>query len=212
MHAYLFDHVSSLLVGSRAESGDYYGPMLTVISRWGTAVEHNSLYQYQFANTQNIFMGFIQTETAYYEPRPNASQFQSLPGPLSASLQATDPDFNSFCEDRNGTCKEGWALRILSTRDILCYGAGLYSFFNNHNTACSDVGVEDCQTQIFGVDSGSSASPHRGGVGMKSSVLMYNLNTVGSVAMATVEDEDVALEKDNTGPFPECIALFSSGR
>jgi glucan 1,3-beta-glucosidase len=32
-------------------------------TRVGTAVEHHTLYQYQFTNTQNIFMGFIQTET-----------------------------------------------------------------------------------------------------------------------------------------------------
>lgn len=29
----------------------------------GTAVEHNTLYQYQLAGTQNVFMGFVQTET-----------------------------------------------------------------------------------------------------------------------------------------------------
>ena len=29
----------------------------------GTAVEHHTLYQYQLANTQNLYMGFIQTET-----------------------------------------------------------------------------------------------------------------------------------------------------
>jgi len=30
---------------------------------YGTAVEHHTLYQYQLANTQNVYMGFIQTET-----------------------------------------------------------------------------------------------------------------------------------------------------
>lgn len=34
-----------------------------MISSIGTAVEHHVLYQYQLANTKNIFMGFIQTET-----------------------------------------------------------------------------------------------------------------------------------------------------
>lgn len=29
----------------------------------GTAVEHHALYQYQFVNTKEIFMGHIQTET-----------------------------------------------------------------------------------------------------------------------------------------------------
>lgn len=37
--------------------------MLIVMGRYGTAVEHHTLYQYQFANTQNIFMAQIQTET-----------------------------------------------------------------------------------------------------------------------------------------------------
>ncbi len=38
-------------------------PPLTICYRVGTAVEHHVLYQYQFANTQNIYMGVIQTET-----------------------------------------------------------------------------------------------------------------------------------------------------
>lgn len=29
----------------------------------GTASEHHTLYQYQLANTKNIFLGFVQTET-----------------------------------------------------------------------------------------------------------------------------------------------------
>jgi glucan 1,3-beta-glucosidase len=31
--------------------------------RVGTVVEHHAMYQYQFTNTQDIFMGQIQTET-----------------------------------------------------------------------------------------------------------------------------------------------------
>jgi glucan 1,3-beta-glucosidase len=157
------------------------------------------LYQYEFSNTQNIFMGFIQTETPYYQPHPNAAQFQS------SSNIPTDPDFTSFCADRtNGTCNDAWALRILDTTNILCYGAGLYSFFNDHSTTCSDVGVEDCQTQIFGVDDGGVQTSG------SSNVRMYNLNTVGSVAMITVGSEDIALQSDNTGPFPETVALFET--
>jgi hypothetical protein len=42
-----------------------FPPSLTLKSRYGTAVEHHSLYQYQFANAQNILTGFVQTETPY---------------------------------------------------------------------------------------------------------------------------------------------------
>ncbi len=39
----------------------------TVGTFWlvGTAVEHNHLYNYQFANTKNIFASMLQTETPY---------------------------------------------------------------------------------------------------------------------------------------------------
>jgi hypothetical protein len=33
--------------------------------RSGTSVEHNVLYEYQFVSTKNVYMGQIQTETAY---------------------------------------------------------------------------------------------------------------------------------------------------
>jgi len=45
----------------------------------GTAVEHHVLYEYQLSSTKNIFMGQIQTETAYYQPNPDArSPYASL--------------------------------------------------------------------------------------------------------------------------------------
>ena len=37
--------------------------LIFITSSVGTAVEHHTLYQYQLANTKNIFMGQIQTET-----------------------------------------------------------------------------------------------------------------------------------------------------
>lgn len=33
------------------------------LTSYGTAVEHHSLYQYNFANAANVVAGFIQTET-----------------------------------------------------------------------------------------------------------------------------------------------------
>jgi glucan 1,3-beta-glucosidase len=42
--------------------------IILVMHRYGTAVEHQTLYQYQLANTQNIYMGQIQTETPSASP------------------------------------------------------------------------------------------------------------------------------------------------
>lgn len=90
---------------------------------YGTAVEHHSLYQYQFANTANIYAGEIQTETPYYQPNPNTA----IPFPAVASLN--DP----------ATEGDALGLRILSSNNLLIYGAGLYSFFHNYDVTCSNA-------------------------------------------------------------------------
>ena len=92
----------------------------------GTSVEHHSLYQYQLVNTRDIFIGQIQTETAYYQPNPYAG----LPFPPSTDLN--DPQLSSLCNNRTGQCS-GWGLRIVDSQDIGIYGAGLYSYFSNYN-------------------------------------------------------------------------------
>jgi glucan 1,3-beta-glucosidase len=99
----------------------------------GTASEHHAMYQYQFANTKNVFAGQIQTETAYYQPNPPATKpFEPLEG-------WNDPIFPRDCQVDDGNCHGGWGLRVLNSRDILVYGAGLYSFFSNYSTSMSPL-------------------------------------------------------------------------
>ncbi|KAH0372502.1 glycoside hydrolase family 55 protein, partial [Aureobasidium melanogenum] len=107
----------------------------------GTAVEHHTKYQYQFSSAANVFAGFIQTETPYYQPNPPASE----PFPYVASLN--DPYFAPVATAVNLTAsntsiptEDAWGLRIVNSNDILIYGAGHYSFFDNYSTNCSDQG------------------------------------------------------------------------
>jgi len=96
----------------------------------GTSSEHHVLYQYQFVNTPNVYMGQIQTETAYFQPNPKAS----IPFPVLSAWN--DPDFKTSCGGQTGVpCEDGWALRIINSQSIFVYGAGLYSFFNNYSTS-----------------------------------------------------------------------------
>ncbi|KAK4962866.1 hypothetical protein LTR10_000493 [Elasticomyces elasticus] len=159
----------------------------------GTSVEHHVKYEYQFANTHTVFAGQIQTETAYYQPNPAAP----LPFPYVASLN--DPVFpTSTITDGNLTipAAEGWGLRIVGSTDIGIYGAGLYSFFNNYSTACSNQGAgETCQNHIF-EDSDSS------------SITVYNLNTVGTHYQVNLDGNDIAYFGDNLNGFVDTIALF----
>ncbi|CAI7633588.1 unnamed protein product [Penicillium manginii] len=156
----------------------------------GTSVEHNVLYQYQLASTKNIYMGQIQTESAYYQPNPLATS----PFPMVTSLH--DPNFTEHCSGKDKYCSEGWGLRVLDSTDIFVYGAGLYSFFDNNDASCSaqDSG-RSCQNSIFSIEGSSSIS-------------VYNLNTVGSDSMVDMDGTSVAKQSDNANVFNENIALF----
>ncbi|KAJ8060718.1 hypothetical protein OCU04_011023 [Sclerotinia nivalis] len=160
----------------------------------GTAVEHHTLYQYQFDNTRDIFAGQIQTETAYYQPNPNAIY------PFPALAEWNDPDFAATCgNSTGGNCAEGWGLRIIDSECVYVYGAGLYSFFDNYNTSCSDQGNgEACQARIISLE------------GNNTDIGIYNLNTVGITNMITIDGRDFGNYSDNLAGFVDHIALFRS--
>ncbi|RDW84364.1 hypothetical protein BP6252_01954 [Coleophoma cylindrospora] len=159
----------------------------------GTGAEHHTLYQYQLVNTQNIFMGFVQTETPYYQPNPSA------PAPFTVSSSLNDPDFATSCAGQSGNCANAWGLRIVNSKNILVYGAGLYSFFDNYKTTCSNGGgSENCQNNIFSLE------------GSNSNVNAYCLSTVGTTNMITENGATLALYADNVSVYPDTISLFRS--
>ncbi|KAH8600599.1 pectin lyase fold/virulence factor [Bisporella sp. PMI_857] len=146
----------------------------------GTGVEHNTLYQYQLYNTQKIYLGFAQIETPYYQPNPQAPH----PSPCAAS-------------GIGGNCRSAWGLRIVGSQDILAYGAGLYSFFDNWSTTCSNnPGPENCQANIFSLE------------GTNTRVTVYCLATVGTTNMITQNGGTLAYYADNQNVYPQVIALF----
>jgi glucan 1,3-beta-glucosidase len=160
----------------------------------GTGVEHNVLYQYQLVNTQNIYMGFIQTETPYYQPNPQAP----IPFVLNTGLQ--DPNFDTACAGQSGNCRSAWGLRVVASKNILVYGAGLYSFFDNYKTSCSNSpGPENCQNNILSLE------------GRNENVVIYALSTIGTTNMVTIDGRTVAKYSDNINVFPDTIALLKSG-
>ncbi|KAI0601014.1 pectate lyase superfamily protein-domain-containing protein [Biscogniauxia sp. FL1348] len=168
----------------------------TVGTFWlvGTAVEHNHLYNYQFANTKNIFASMFQTETPYYQPIPDAIE----PFPVVAALN--DPDFTTSCAGVEGNCANSWGLRIIDSTDFFVYGAGHYSFFNNYSTTCSTVEAgENCQSRIVSIE------------GSTSNINIYALNTIGSLSMLDKDGASVASWSDNVNVFPANIILYRTG-
>ncbi|KAK3316431.1 pectate lyase superfamily protein-domain-containing protein [Apodospora peruviana] len=161
---------------------------------YGTGSEHHVLYQYQLSGTQNILMGQIQTETPYFQPQPNAL----VPFPPVAALN--DPDFAASCAGVAGNCAAAWGLRVINSKNVLVYGAGLYSFFSNYSTACSTFEAgQTCQVRMTSIE------------GTASNVNIYNLNTIGARSMVNRDERQLAFFSDNVNVFPSCIAVFKSG-
>ncbi|KAJ4293965.1 hypothetical protein N0V88_005479 [Collariella sp. IMI 366227] len=175
--------------GTQQQVGQYIESEMGPFWLWGTGSEHHVLYQYQLANTRNIFMGQIQTETPYFQPVPNAL----VPSPVPS---LNDPDFAASCAGVGGNCASAWGLRIINSRDVLVYGAGLYSFFDNYSTACSTFAAGDVPAEDYF------------GGGTASNVNLYNLNTIGARSMINRDGAQVAWFADNVNTFASNVAVY----
>lgn len=176
----------------------------------GSGSEHHTLYQYQLLNTKNIYMGQIQSETPYYQPNPPAPYPFTTP---NTTIQ--DPEFKNCPSNQTtifganitsvgspaGACGMAWALRVIDSSNVAVYGAGLYSFFNNYNTTCSNgpLGPNKCQARITEIK------------GTAEDVVLYDYTTIGSRSMVNVESTEVALAKDNPNVYGDTLALFMTG-
>jgi glucan 1,3-beta-glucosidase len=107
-------------------------------------------------------MGVIQTETPYFQAKPNAL----VPFRPQASL--ADP---TFADCRTDGCRKAWGLRILDSTDVFMYGAGLYSFFEHYEQTCLDT--ESCQENMLELQRSKN-------------VWLFGLNTKASTNMVTV--------------------------
>lgn len=163
--------------------------------------EHHVLYQYNLVGASNHYLGLIQTETVcyfllltafrshdflnvqpYFQPTPAA------PSPFSVDSAFNDP---TVFPDSG----MAWAVRINTSQDILIFGAGLYSFFQDWNQACLDS--NDCQSQIFDVDSASSG------------VSVYSLSTVAAQFMLSVDENGIVDQSANRNGFQSTLSAWT---
>ncbi|KAI0118701.1 glycoside hydrolase family 55 protein [Nemania sp. FL0031] len=155
---------------------------------WGTASEHSVLYNYQIANAKNTFIGLAQTETAYMQGNPDATQGVTV---LEGYF---DPEFKETCNGSSDKCARTWGMRITNSSDVFVLGAGMYSFFNNYAQECVDS--QNCQDNMISIEN--------------SHVSMYGISTKASVNMLTVDSKPLALDKDNRNTFCAAIAKYES--
>lgn len=134
---------------------------------YGTASEHNVLYQYQLYGAQTIFMGMIQTESPYFQPKP------APPVPFGSTLGWFAGDIEAkACAAHQTSCRHSWGLRVVSSYNIIMAGAGLYSWFDNYSQNC--LSSRNCQDAILSTI-------------YNSNLWIYNLITIGVKSMVTPE-------------------------
>ena len=156
---------------------------------YGTSAEHSILYNYQLVNASDVYMALIQTETPYFQTNPAANT------PFTANAAFSDPDFATSCGANNAeTCAMSWGLRVVDSIDVLVYGAGLYSFFNNYDQTC--LLTESCQDNIVSIEN--------------SSVSLFGLSTKATTNMLLVDGKSTALDSDNRNNFCATLASFQS--
>ncbi|PPQ72918.1 hypothetical protein CVT24_000192 [Panaeolus cyanescens] len=146
------------------------------------SAEHFVLYQYNLVGANNHYMGLIQTESPYYQPQPAA------PTPFSIDTRYNDPQ--PYASNASS-----WAVNIEKSKDILIYGAGLYSFFVNYSQDC--INTRNCQAQIFNIDKESQKD-----------VEIYSLSTVASTAMLSVNGVGKIDQKDNLNGFASTVTAW----
>ncbi len=82
------------------------------------------------------------------------------------------------------------------------HSAGLYSFFNNYDTTCSNApssgGTENCQSEIFSIE-GSSTN----------NIWVYSLSTIGSQSMVVQDGTSLASWSNNVNVYPDTISYFT---
>jgi glucan 1,3-beta-glucosidase len=139
----------------------------------GTASEHNTLYQYNFNNAANVFVGMQQSETAYWQGNGSPSL---APAPWATLSSYGDPTFTN-CATNDAQCRMGWFARISGCSNMFLYGAGFWTFFNDNDGGCQAQGV--CQTNAINVINTSSLSWF--GINVKDNVNVIDNNGVALV-------------------------------
>jgi glucan 1,3-beta-glucosidase len=169
----------------------------------GTAFEHATLYQYNIASAQNVFIAMQQTETAYWEGPGSPI---SAPTPWDVNATYSDPDF-SGCASNDQQCRMAWAMRISAGNDIFIYGSGFWVFFNGLTFASGQGygGSDGCEASCCqrSVCQTNAAEVVGGTMGL----WWYAVNT-HLMTNLVVDGTNVASQYNNPGSWGGVVAAF----
>ncbi|OTA96680.1 glycoside hydrolase family 55 protein [Hypoxylon sp. CO27-5] len=117
----------------------------------GFASEHNTLYEVNINKAENLFIGFQQSETPYWQ---GGNSTPSAPNPWEPVVLDSDPDF-SWCSTDEIQCRMSIYQRVSGSKDLSLYAAGFWTFFNG-NEACAAGKV--CQEDAIRIENSTGVS------------------------------------------------------
>ncbi|KAH3147357.1 hypothetical protein KXW18_005344 [Aspergillus fumigatus] len=153
----------------------------------GTAMEHHTLYQYNFEYAQNVFSAFQQSETPYWQGWGSPDL---APAPWSSNLIASDPNFSN-CDANDAGCRMAFFERIRGSSNLFLYGGCVWTFFN-HNGGCNG----DCQANAVRILSSAG------------SVYLYGTNVKAISNIVLENTAAAAKESDNSGGWGGVVAAY----
>lgn len=171
---------------------------------YGTASEHALLYQYSLQGASHVLLAMIQTESPYFQGHhfPHASASV----PIHAQYRdvrcarpyanATDVPYepDPAMEDR------AVGLHLRACKDILVWGAGLYSFFDSYDQTA--LPAHACQRRLCVIEDGAQCER----------ITLLNTATVGTQCMISLGDRDCVGESAFREGFCSTMALFTLHR
>lgn len=153
---------------------------------YGSSAEHSQLYNYQVNDAKNLYMGAIQTETPYWQSNPDVLQ------PFAPNSTWNDPPYTNC--NATSCAEKTWGLRVVDSSDVLVYGAGLYSFFDNYGQTC--LATSSCQPNMVSFE------------GCSGDNYVYALTTIGTTNMVEVDGSPLVPEAANRDTFGSSVAAL----
>ncbi|KAJ3543670.1 hypothetical protein NM688_g5834 [Phlebia brevispora] len=163
------------LYSGRGLMSESQGPVWMI----GTAVEHHVGYQYYLKGAADHYIGLAQTETPYYQPDP-------VPPAPFITVSAYDPQ-----QIGQGAA---WAFTVENSQNILLFGAGFYSFFQDNNSTCQTS--QNCQSQIVNIDTQSTIS-------------VYSLSTVDTTYQLSISGQGIINRSNNPNGFADTVTAWT---
>lgn len=155
----------------------------------GTAMEHHTLYQYNFNGASDVVSSFQQSETPYWQGSTGST---FAPAPWEDDLASSDPDFSNCAAD-DGGCRMAWFELINNSNNMFLYGGCVWTFFNGGtNNPCNG----DCQQNAILLE------------GTMSSTYLYGTNVKAITNIIDSTSADPATEAQNSGGWGGCIASY----